>query len=68
VSQARSLRATRTSCRRSKSAAEKIGEESSELVVALADQDHERAKEEAADLIYHSLVGLRALGSAWKTS
>jgi histidinol-phosphatase len=40
----------------------KIGEESSELVVALADEDHERAKEEAADLVYHALVGLRAIG------
>ncbi|MEO7112025.1 MAG: bifunctional phosphoribosyl-AMP cyclohydrolase/phosphoribosyl-ATP diphosphatase HisIE [Polyangiaceae bacterium] len=40
----------------------KIGEESSELVVALADEDPERAKEEAADLVYHALVGLRALG------
>jgi histidinol-phosphatase len=40
----------------------KIGEEASELVVALADEDAERAKEEAADVIYHALVGLRALG------
>jgi histidinol phosphatase-like enzyme (inositol monophosphatase family) len=40
----------------------KIGEEASELVVALADQDHQRAKEEAADVVYHALVGLRALG------
>lgn len=40
----------------------KIGEESSELVVALADGDRVRAVEEAADLLYHSLVALRALG------
>jgi histidinol phosphatase-like enzyme (inositol monophosphatase family) len=40
----------------------KIGEEASELVVALADEDRERAKEEAADVVYHALVGLRALG------
>ena len=38
----------------------KIGEEAAELVVALADRDAERAKEEAADLIYHVLVALRA--------
>jgi phosphoribosyl-ATP pyrophosphohydrolase/phosphoribosyl-AMP cyclohydrolase len=38
----------------------KIGEESAELVVALADRDVQRAKEEAADLIYHVLVALRA--------
>jgi len=40
----------------------KIGEEATELVVALADNDVERAKEEAADVIYHALVGLRAVG------
>ena len=38
----------------------KIGEESAELAVALADGDAERAIHEAADLIYHTLVGLRA--------
>lgn len=40
----------------------KIGEESAELVVALADSDMERAKEEAADLLYHVLVALRSAG------
>jgi phosphoribosyl-ATP pyrophosphohydrolase/phosphoribosyl-AMP cyclohydrolase len=40
----------------------KLGEESSELVVALADGDRDRAAEEAADLVYHVLVGLRAAG------
>jgi phosphoribosyl-ATP pyrophosphohydrolase/phosphoribosyl-AMP cyclohydrolase len=40
----------------------KIGEESAELVLALADGDAERAANEAADLIYHTLVGLRAVG------
>ncbi|MEO8876950.1 MAG: bifunctional phosphoribosyl-AMP cyclohydrolase/phosphoribosyl-ATP diphosphatase HisIE [Polyangiaceae bacterium] len=40
----------------------KIGEEATELAVALADADAERAKEEAADVIYHALVGLRAIG------
>ena len=39
----------------------KIGEEGAELVAALADADAERAKAEAADLIYHALVALRAL-------
>ncbi|HEX7018897.1 MAG TPA: bifunctional phosphoribosyl-AMP cyclohydrolase/phosphoribosyl-ATP diphosphatase HisIE [Gemmatimonadaceae bacterium] len=39
----------------------KIGEEGAELVAALADADRERAKAEAADLIYHALVALRAL-------
>ena len=40
----------------------KIGEEASELVVALADADASRAVEEGADLIFHTLVGLRSLG------
>jgi phosphoribosyl-AMP cyclohydrolase / phosphoribosyl-ATP pyrophosphohydrolase len=40
----------------------KIGEESAELVTALADADAPRAAEEAADVIYHVLVALRAVG------
>lgn len=40
----------------------KIGEEASELVTACADGDSARATEEAADLIYHALVALRAVG------
>jgi phosphoribosyl-ATP pyrophosphohydrolase/phosphoribosyl-AMP cyclohydrolase len=40
----------------------KLGEESAELVLALADGDAERATNEAADLLYHSLVALQALG------
>jgi len=40
----------------------KIGEESAELVVALADEDRDRAAEEASDVIYHILVALRSLG------
>lgn len=40
----------------------KIGEEASELVTACADGDAARATEEAADLIYHTLVALRAVG------
>jgi phosphoribosyl-AMP cyclohydrolase / phosphoribosyl-ATP pyrophosphohydrolase len=38
----------------------KLGEETVELVVALADNDRDRATEEAADLIYHMMVALRA--------
>jgi phosphoribosyl-AMP cyclohydrolase / phosphoribosyl-ATP pyrophosphohydrolase len=40
----------------------KLGEESAELVAALATKDGGRATEEAADLLYHILVGLRAEG------
>ncbi len=40
----------------------KLGEEASELAVACADGDAARATEEAADLFYHALVALRALG------
>ena len=40
----------------------KLGEEASELVVACADGDVPRATEEAADLFYHVLVALRAVG------
>jgi phosphoribosyl-ATP pyrophosphohydrolase/phosphoribosyl-AMP cyclohydrolase len=41
----------------------KLGEEATELSVACADGDRARAVEEAADLFYHSLVALRALGA-----
>ncbi len=40
----------------------KLGEETAELVTALADEDHARALEEAADLVDHALVALRAAG------
>ena len=40
----------------------KLGEESAELVMALATGDRTRAVEEAADLVYHVLVALRAEG------
>jgi phosphoribosyl-ATP pyrophosphohydrolase/phosphoribosyl-AMP cyclohydrolase len=40
----------------------KLGEECAELVTACADDDRERAVAEGADLIYHTLVALRALG------
>ncbi len=42
----------------------KIGEEASEFVLACADHDAEHATTEAADLWYHSLVALRAIGGS----
>jgi phosphoribosyl-AMP cyclohydrolase / phosphoribosyl-ATP pyrophosphohydrolase len=42
----------------------KIGEEAAELVVACADADRDRAVEEAADLIYHTLVALQPIGAS----
>jgi len=41
----------------------KIGEEAAEFVTACADGDPGRAVEEAADLLYHALVCLRAVGA-----
>lgn len=41
----------------------KLGEEASELAVACADEDRDRAIEEAADLLYHALVALAPLGA-----
>lgn len=43
----------------------KLGEESAELVMACADEDRPRAVEEAADVIYHLLVAVRAVGGSW---
>jgi phosphoribosyl-ATP pyrophosphohydrolase/phosphoribosyl-AMP cyclohydrolase len=40
----------------------KIGEETAELVTALADDDKERIAEESADLLYHVLVAIRSAG------
>ena len=40
----------------------KLGEEATELAVACADEDRERVKEEAADVVYHVLVAARAAG------
>lgn len=40
----------------------KLGEEAAELVVACADEDRERVKEEAADVVYHTLVAALAVG------
>jgi phosphoribosyl-ATP pyrophosphohydrolase/phosphoribosyl-AMP cyclohydrolase len=42
----------------------KLGEECAELVVACADDDRARAIEEAADLLYHTLVALRSVGAS----
>lgn len=42
----------------------KIGEEAAEFVTACADTDVTRATEEAADLVYHLLVALRAVGGS----
>lgn len=43
----------------------KLGEESAELVTACADDDRLRAAEEAADLFYHVLVALHAVGATF---
>jgi phosphoribosyl-ATP pyrophosphohydrolase/phosphoribosyl-AMP cyclohydrolase len=42
----------------------KIGEEAAELVTACADDDRGRAVEESADVLYHTLVALRAVGGS----
>jgi phosphoribosyl-AMP cyclohydrolase / phosphoribosyl-ATP pyrophosphohydrolase len=42
----------------------KIGEEAAEFVTASADGDVMRASEEAADLLYHILVALHAVGGS----
>lgn len=43
----------------------KLGEEASELAVACADGDTARAVEEGADIVYHTMVALAALGVTW---
>jgi phosphoribosyl-ATP pyrophosphohydrolase/phosphoribosyl-AMP cyclohydrolase len=43
----------------------KLGEEATELAVACADGDAARAAAEAADLFYHALVALRAVGGTF---
>ena len=42
--------------------AQKVGEEAVELIIESKDQDDERFRNEAADLLYHFLVLLRAKG------
>lgn len=46
-------------------AAQKVGEEANEVVVAALAQSDQRLIEEMADLIYHSLVLLAARGLSW---
>jgi phosphoribosyl-AMP cyclohydrolase / phosphoribosyl-ATP pyrophosphohydrolase len=41
----------------------KLGEETAELITACADGERSRAVDECADLFYHALVALRALGA-----
>lgn len=43
----------------------KLGEEAVELATACVDGDIDRATEEVADLVYHALVALRAVGGSW---
>ncbi|MEP6833350.1 MAG: bifunctional phosphoribosyl-AMP cyclohydrolase/phosphoribosyl-ATP diphosphatase HisIE [Gemmatimonas sp.] len=40
----------------------KLGEEAVELAIACADADTKRGAEEGADVMYHTLVALRAIG------
>ncbi|MBL0938974.1 MAG: bifunctional phosphoribosyl-AMP cyclohydrolase/phosphoribosyl-ATP diphosphatase HisIE [Gemmatimonadaceae bacterium] len=42
----------------------KLGEEAVELATACVDGDRARAAEETADLLYHALVALRAVGGS----
>lgn len=42
----------------------KLGEECAELLTACADGDRDRATEEGADVLYHTLVALRAVGAS----
>jgi len=44
----------------------KITEEAAELNAALAGETDERVASEAADVLYHALVGLRARGVPWR--
>lgn len=43
----------------------KLGEEVVELATACADGDAARGAEEGADVVYHTLVALRAIGVSW---
>jgi phosphoribosyl-ATP pyrophosphohydrolase len=46
-------------------AAQKVGEEAVEVVVAALNQSDQRLVEEMADLIYHSLVLLESRDLSW---
>lgn len=45
----------------------KIAEEAAELNAALAGETDDRVASEAADVLYHVMVGLRARGVAWRS-
>jgi phosphoribosyl-ATP pyrophosphohydrolase len=47
-------------------AAQKLGEEATEVVVAALAQSEQRLVAEMADLVYHSLVLLAARGVSWE--
>lgn len=47
-------------------AAQKVGEEATEVIVAALAQSDERLVEEMADLIYHSLVLLQIRDLSWQ--
>jgi phosphoribosyl-ATP pyrophosphohydrolase len=40
----------------------KLGEETTELIMAIKDDDHDHIRYEAADLVYHLLVVLQRVG------
>lgn len=46
-------------------AAQKVGEEATEVIIAALAQSDERVIEEMADLIYHSLVLLESRDLSW---
>ena len=41
---------------------EKVGEEATEFIIAVKNKDHTAITGEAADLIYHTLLALKAAG------
>jgi phosphoribosyl-ATP pyrophosphohydrolase len=47
-------------------AAQKVGEEATEVIVAALAQSDERLIEEMADLVYHSLVLLQTRDISWQ--
>lgn len=47
-------------------AAQKVGEEATEVIVAALTQSDERLIEEMADLVYHSLVLLQTRDISWE--
>jgi len=47
-------------------AAQKVGEEATEVIIAALAQSDERLVEEMADLVYHSLVLLQTRNLSWQ--